>query len=64
MNQMLDEMLQDRVDSGQVVRGMRGSMRLANGSRAETLTAPVLEPLRQSPTPGPLEEPKSVQVGL
>ncbi|KAI1811629.1 kinesin-domain-containing protein [Poronia punctata] len=29
MNKMLDEMIQDRVESGQLVRGVRGSVRLA-----------------------------------
>ncbi|KAH6898729.1 kinesin motor domain-containing protein [Thelonectria olida] len=57
MNKMLDEMLQDRVDSGQVVRGKRGSVRLASGAKADTLPEPAttLEPLRQSPTPSPVE---------
>lgn len=59
MNKMLDEMLQDRVDSGQVVRGKRGSVRVAHGSKGENLAEPAtaLEPLRQSPTPSPVEQP-------
>ncbi|KAF7545544.1 hypothetical protein G7Z17_g9095 [Cylindrodendrum hubeiense] len=63
MNKMLDEMLQDRVETGQVVRGKRGSVRVASGGqKMDSLTEPIqsMEPLRQSPTPGPGEEPKAV----
>lgn len=31
MSRMLDEMIQDRVESGQLVKGLRGSVRLASG---------------------------------
>ncbi|WEW60119.1 Kinesin-like protein kip2 [Emydomyces testavorans] len=35
MSRMLDEMIQDRVESGHLVKGVRGSVRLANGLRRE-----------------------------
>lgn len=59
MNKMLEEMIQDRVDNGQIVRGTRGSFRLASGQKLETLPQPVqdLEPLRQTPTPTPATVP-------
>ncbi|KAF4984172.1 hypothetical protein FZEAL_570 [Fusarium zealandicum] len=60
MNKMLDEMLQDRVEAGQVVRGMRGSVRLANAQKMDLLAEPSFEPLRRSPTPGLVEEKKEV----
>jgi centromeric protein E len=31
MSRMLDEMIQDRVESGHLIKGSRGSMRLASG---------------------------------
>ncbi|OAA66734.1 kinesin family protein [Niveomyces insectorum RCEF 264] len=37
MSRMLDEMIQDRVESGQLVRGMRGSVRLAPNERKSEL---------------------------
>ncbi|KAF7546934.1 hypothetical protein G7046_g9161 [Stylonectria norvegica] len=60
MNKMLDEMLQDRVETGHIVRGMRGNVRIASGHKLDALAEPAhsLEPLRQSPTPG--EESKMV----
>lgn len=53
MNKMLEEMIQDRVDNGQIVRGTRGSFRFASGHKLDSLAEPVrdLEPLRQTPTP-------------
>ncbi|KAM0437773.1 hypothetical protein ACHAPT_002138 [Fusarium lateritium] len=60
MNNLLDEMLQDRVESGQVVRGKRGSVRLASGQKMDSLAEPSMEPLRRTPTPSPIEEPKAV----
>ncbi|CAK7198297.1 Kinesin-like protein kip2 [Sporothrix eucalyptigena] len=54
MSRMLDEMIQDRVESGQLVRGNRGSVRVAP---TDPKTDPVLaeptislEPLRRSPS--------------
>ncbi|KAK0624696.1 kinesin motor domain-containing protein [Bombardia bombarda] len=35
MSKMLDEMIQDRVETGQIVRGTRGSVRVAPGSNKE-----------------------------
>lgn len=58
MNKMLDEMIQDRVESGQIIRGKRGSVRIASGPKLDSLVEPShkLEPLRQSPTPSSEEE--------
>lgn len=61
MNNLLDEMLQDRVERGQVVRGKRGSVRLANGQNMDSLAEPSFEPLRRTPTPNPPEESKDIQ---
>lgn len=36
MSRMLDEMIQDRVESGHLVKGSRGSVRIANGSQRES----------------------------
>ncbi|KAJ4272017.1 Kinesin-like protein kip2 [Fusarium torreyae] len=58
MNNLLDEMLQDRVERGQVVRGKRGSVRLASGQKMDSLAEPNFEPLRRTPTPSPPEENK------
>jgi centromeric protein E len=60
MNNLLDEMLQDRVERGQVVRGKRGSVRLANGQNMDSLAEPSFEPLRRTPTPSPPEESKDI----
>ncbi|RSL57257.1 hypothetical protein CEP54_008360 [Fusarium duplospermum] len=60
MNNLLDEMLQDRVESGEVVRGKRGSLRLVSGPKMDSLAEPNMEPLRRTPTPSPIEEPKAV----
>lgn len=55
MNKMLEEMIQDRVDNGQIVRGTRGSFRFASGQKLDSLAEPAqaFEPLRQTPTPTP-----------
>ncbi|KAM0332256.1 hypothetical protein ACHAQA_002532 [Verticillium albo-atrum] len=52
MSKMLDEMIHERVENGQIVRGTRGSVRVVNDRRLEPLAEPStgLEPLRQSPT--------------
>ncbi|KAL9944836.1 hypothetical protein ACHAO5_005523 [Verticillium nonalfalfae] len=52
MSKMLDEMIHERVENGQIVRGNRGSVRVVNERRLEPLPEPAtgLEPLRQSPT--------------
>ncbi|OTA05739.1 kinesin-like protein [Trichoderma parareesei] len=53
MNNMLEEMIQDRVETGQIVRGVRGSVRLAPIHRLESLGEPPSElpPLRRVATP-------------
>lgn len=53
MNRMLDEMIQDGVDTGHIVKGTRGSVRLPPGQKADTLEEPGknVEPLRHTPTP-------------
>ena len=53
MSKMLDEMIQDRVETGQIVRGVRGSVRLAGGNKPSLLAEPAreIDPLRRSPTP-------------
>ena len=55
MNRMLDEMIQDRVETGHIVKGVRGSVRLASGQKLDSLAEPPheMEPLRKSPTPVP-----------
>ena len=54
MSKMLDEMIQDRVETGQIVRGARGSVRVASDRRADSLVEPRYEPLRHSPSPAPV----------
>lgn len=59
VSRMLDEMIQDRVETGYVVKSTRGSVRLPNGGahsaiqKPELLTEPPhdVEPLRHTPTP-------------
>lgn len=61
MSRILDEMIQDRVEAGHIVRGARGSVRVVNDRKRETLTETNnvdLEPLRGSPSV--LNEPKQV----
>ncbi|KAI1374146.1 kinesin-domain-containing protein [Hypoxylon crocopeplum] len=53
MSRILDEMIQDRVEAGHIVRGARGSVRVANDRKRETLAESnnaSLEPLRGSPS--------------
>ncbi len=55
MSRMLDEMIQDRVETGHIIRGVRGSVRVANDRKLEAVVEPAamqLETLRQSPTLG------------
>lgn len=40
MNRMLEEMIQDRVETGHIIRGSRGSVRLAGGQKLESLAQP------------------------
>ena len=54
MSRMLDEMIQDRVESGQLVRGNRGSVRVVAAERKAEVVAETtvsLEPLRSTPSP-------------
>ncbi|PHH60043.1 hypothetical protein CDD81_2172 [Ophiocordyceps australis] len=54
MNKMLEEMIQDGVETGHIVRGVRGSVRLPNGQpRLASLAEPPheLEQHGQSPVP-------------
>ena len=53
MSRILDEMIQDRVETGHIVRGVRGSVRVASDRRVE----PLIEPMRESPV---LNEPAPV----
>lgn len=52
MNKMLEEMIQDRVETGDIIRGVRGSVRLPQSQTLDALAEGphTLEPLRQSPT--------------
>lgn len=54
MSRMLDEMIQDRVESGQLVKGNRGSVRLVSERKKELIAVPAagMEPLK-SPRLGP-----------
>ncbi|KFA62688.1 hypothetical protein S40285_06976 [Stachybotrys chlorohalonatus IBT 40285] len=53
MDKMLEEMIQDRIETGHIIRGSRGSVRLPPGQAINALAEPPrnLEPLRQTPTP-------------
>jgi centromeric protein E len=51
MSRMLDEMIQDRVESGHLVKGNRGSVRLVSGAKRESLLNPSamgMEPLKST----------------
>jgi centromeric protein E len=50
MSKMLDEMIQDRVERGELTKGVRGSVRLASGRRQASLDQGPLSPSIQ-PTP-------------
>ncbi|KAG5925389.1 hypothetical protein E4U53_003317 [Claviceps sorghi] len=51
MNKMLEEMIQDRVETGHIIRSPEGSVCLPEGQRLDPLaqSSHHLEPLRQSP---------------
>ncbi|KAF4636099.1 hypothetical protein G7Y89_g1996 [Cudoniella acicularis] len=52
MSKILDEMIQDRVESGQLVKGARGSVRIASERKRETMEpmpSNALETLKASP---------------
>jgi centromeric protein E len=48
MSKMLDEMIQDRVESGQLVKGVRGSVRLASGRKGESVDITPMESIKAS----------------
>jgi centromeric protein E len=50
MSRMLDEMIQDRVESGQIIRGTRGSVRVAPERK---VSSPALASPVGPPPPGP-----------
>lgn len=55
MSRILDEMIQDRVETGDIVKGARGSIRVAHDRKRETLAESAntgLEPLQGSPVKG------------
>lgn len=45
MSRMLDEMIQDRVERGEVVKGARGSVRLASSTVANGVAKEEAEPV-------------------
>ena len=53
MNKMLEEMIQDGVDTGHITRGARGNVRLPAGGKLDAVEGSMheLKPLRQSPVP-------------
>ncbi|KAK4105756.1 kinesin-domain-containing protein [Parathielavia hyrcaniae] len=54
MSRMLDEMIHERVESGQIIRGNRGSVRVAPDQRK--ISSPILSPVGPPP-PGPAAGP-------
>ncbi|KAE8147644.1 kinesin family protein [Aspergillus avenaceus] len=50
MSRILDEMIQDRVESGQLIKGCRGSVRLASESRRPSNSTPTVEGLNPGNT--------------
>jgi centromeric protein E len=48
---ILDEMISDRIETGQIVRSVRGSVRVANDRRLESFAEPTMDlaTIRQSP---------------
>ncbi|KAI1083317.1 kinesin-domain-containing protein [Whalleya microplaca] len=53
MSRILDEMIQDRVETGHIVRGVRGSVRIVNEANEEAIVDPNdagLEPSQESPS--------------
>ncbi|KAI9772219.1 MAG: hypothetical protein M1840_000968 [Geoglossum simile] len=54
MSRMLDEMMQDRVESGELIKGTRGSLRAAPGNKRDTIPVSMVEPLRSEPLRSPI----------
>jgi centromeric protein E len=60
---MLDEMIQDRVESGQIVRGVRGSVRVVSDRKLEALVEPTTESEGfRGPASGEDSKPVAVEV--
>ncbi|KAL2064961.1 hypothetical protein VTL71DRAFT_4101 [Oculimacula yallundae] len=57
MSKMLDEMIQDRVESGQLVKGARGSVRIASERKRDTLAESMLGADAKRPLSTPAEVP-------
>lgn len=59
MNRMLEEMIQDGVETGHIVRSVRGTVRVPQSHRLDSLVEPPheTEPLRQSPIPPEMGRP-------
>jgi centromeric protein E len=53
MSRMLDEMIQDRVESGELVKGSRGSLRIASQRKRDTLNGVVGSEVLKSPLATP-----------
>lgn len=62
MSKMLDDMIQDRVESGQLVKGVRGSIRLASEQRKREMAVadPMPNNISKSLPPTPNEAPALV----
>ncbi|GAB1310309.1 Kinesin-like protein kip2 [Madurella fahalii] len=64
MSRMLDEMIQDRVESGQLIRGTRGSVRLAPEKERERREQQQLLQLQQHPLPPSPQRGPPIQLQL
>ncbi|KAL4745069.1 hypothetical protein BDW72DRAFT_66502 [Aspergillus terricola var. indicus] len=49
VSRILDEMIQDRVESGHLIKGARGSVRVAPGSRRASVSHPATGPTSMAP---------------
>ncbi|KAK3901920.1 kinesin motor domain-containing protein [Staphylotrichum tortipilum] len=64
MSKMLDEMIQDRVESGQIIRGNRGSVRVAAGEGERLRREGAAAALPLPPPQGPLPAAPPIQLQL
>jgi len=63
MSKMLDEMIQDRVETGQIIRGQRGSVRVAPSDRkVEIPKEPMPMPTGPAPSPNMTGPPIQLQL--
>ena len=62
MSKMLDEMIQDRVESGQIIRGTRGSVRVAPENRERSKEAAPAMPSGPPPAGPPAGPPIQLQL--